>query len=670
MAERFYPRLSSIVKIEDLPEALSFINTGLSAVFDKLYFRDLQVVKSESGDSAFYSLSLLTPNALEFEIPGMGVSLALNRAVGASGFMEIPVTVSYEWKILKIIRSFKLEQFSNQADQFFEIISKALLGLTSSELLKLLFASFFEGSSPSTALGQFVTSVNSHYGVSAVASTHPDFEIALAETIGSVVIATSKDPFTVVYEVFIEDPLGDDLLSKDNLNKLFESIFGLPPVEYIKDLLIPKIGASLTLRAELVFERNILTPLDPSGVPLGPAFKSAIEFAEGQFNFSSVTGIGYDVDVAASLNYPSAIGNTGLTISFTEAKLDLSRKRNIPEATADGRPDDFMGVFIKNLEIGLPPFIKDDAMNPNPPSVKIIGRDLLIGTGGISGTVGLQGSNLCKKFGDKLQACFNSFDMTFKQNSIVSSNIRGELTIPGFKDTLGNDAKIEIIVSFDSDGNFTVTAKEEDGIDVIKIPQVLSIELNSVSVGRKDDRWFIAVSGALDFETFPAPIGDFIPEKLEITKLVIWDDGQIELEGGKITLPKAISLKIGPVELSITALGLGSHEQEWSNGSVTVVRPYKYFVFDGGIDTGPGGVDVSGSGIAFYWTTDDNSGYPRHFFVRIQSIAIDIIIPGNATPETASLLLKGFLSMKSPEGGGDGTEYAGGVEFTLLLTST
>ena len=73
---------------------------------------------------------------------------------------------------------------------------------------------------------------------------------------------------------------------------------------------------------------------------------------------------------------------------------------------------------------------------------------------------------------------------------------------------------------------------------------------------------------------------------------------------------------------------------------------------------------MSGSGIAFYWTTDD-VGLPRHYFVRIQSIAIDITIPGDATPETASLLLKGFLSMKNPENGGDGTEYAGGVEFTL-----
>lgn len=661
MPERFYPRLSSIVTIEDLPEQLSFINTGLSAVFNKLYFRDLQYTKSEAGDTAFYSLSVLSPVDLSFTIPGLGISLVLNRAVGASGFMEIPFTLSYEWKILKVIRGFKLENFSFESGQFFDTIAKAVLDMTGSDLLKLLFSTFFEDATPASAMGQFVTAINSHYGVGAIASNNPNFELALLETIGSVVLETGKDPFSVVYEVFLEDPFGDDELSKENLNKLFVSVFGMEPIAYIKDLLIPKVEASLQLKAEVVFPRNMLTPLDGSGNPLGPTFFSAIQFAEGTFAFSTVTGIGFDAEVAASLNHPSQIGNTGLTIDFTEAKLDISRTKNIPEANLDGRPNDFVGVFIRDLTIGLPPFIKPDAMNPNPPTVKIVGKNMLIGTGGISGTVGLQttGPGLCKTFGDKLQACFTSFDMTFKQNAIVESNIAGTLTIPGFKDSGGiQDAVIDIRVHFGEDGDFSVTASEAQGIDVIKIPGIFSVELKSVEVGRKDDRFYIAVSGAIDFEDMGAPIGNFLPDKFDITRLVIWEDGKIEFEGGKITLPKAISLSVGPVTLSVTAIGLGSHEQEHAG----VLRQYKYFSFDGGIDTGPGGVDVSGSGIAFYYTTD---GGPFHFFMRIQSIAIDITIPGDAKPADASLLLKGFLAMKSPENGGGGTEYVGGVDFSL-----
>ncbi len=54
-------------------------------------------------------------------------------------------------------------------------------------------------------------------------------------------------------------------------------------------------------------------------------------------------------------------------------------------------------------------------------------------------------------------------------------------------------------------------------------------------------------------------------------------------------------------------------------------------------------------------------------FVRIEGIAIDLIIPGNAKPEDAAVILSGFLSMKEPSGNNSnaGTEYAGSVSFSL-----
>ena len=35
------------------------------------------------------------------------------------------------------------------------------------------------------------------------------------------------------------------------------------------------------------------------------------------------------------------------------------------------------------------------------------------------------------------------------------------------------------------------------------------------------------------------------------------------------------------------------------------MRQYRYFGFDGGVDINPGGVDVRGKGIKFYFTVDD-----------------------------------------------------------------
>ncbi len=40
--DKFYPSLSSIAKIPDLPQQLGFIQEGLEYIFDKLYFTDLQ----------------------------------------------------------------------------------------------------------------------------------------------------------------------------------------------------------------------------------------------------------------------------------------------------------------------------------------------------------------------------------------------------------------------------------------------------------------------------------------------------------------------------------------------------------------------------------------------------------------------------------------------------
>jgi hypothetical protein len=150
---------------------------------------------------------------------------------------------------------------------------------------------------------------------------------------------------------------------------------------------------------------------------------------------------------------------------------------------------------------------------------------------------------------------------------------------------------------------------------------------------------------------------------IELKKLVIWDNGKIELQGGTVTLPKPISLKLGPAELSITALGFGSDER-YKGG---VLRKYNYFEFAAGLSVKPGGVDARGDGIKFYYSVDGVS--PFDFFIRIESINIDLIIPGSASESEATLILKGYLSMKQappPDDGAD--EYIGGVAFSMPKT--
>ncbi|MBK9452396.1 MAG: hypothetical protein IPN95_23830 [Bacteroidetes bacterium] len=667
----FYPPLSSIVQLDFLPEQLDFVNTGLSSLLDDLYYKDLQVSKSARGDGAFYSLSLMSKKRLDLELPGTGIKLVLNPSFVPGDFSEFPVKMHYEWPVLAYLRRFDLSGFAFTPAAFFQLALQ-ILNLSEAELVTRVLGIFITAPIP---INKFVDDVN---GLYTATIPHPSGPHPAQEVVTSIKNAPSVPGVSVaVFVLYILDAL-DEGNTHAKLDQLFSSLFKVPTKEYLLNLVTPRINASLNLSVGIEFPREFLTPLtaslDSGGVPLPATDRSMLLFANttGEtFSFSTETGIGYNADVSASLNHPSQIGNLPLGIEILGAKLDISRKTNIPEATLDGRPDDFMGVYIQDCAISLPPFIKNDASNINPVGVAIVGRNLLIGTGGLSGTIGLEtsGPGLFKTFGDKLKACFTSFDIRFHQNAIVGSNVKGYLVIPGFKDSLGNDAKIDIRVHFGPEGDFSVTASEDQGITLIKVPGAFSVNLKSIEVGREDDRFYIAVSGAIDFEALAPPIGQFLPDKFDITKLIIWEDGQIEIKGGKITLPKAISLEVGPVKLSVTAIGLGSHEQEHTNtiSLLPETRQYKYFTFDGGIDTGPGGVDVSGNGVTFYYTTDDNLslGRERHYFLRIQSIAIDIVIPGDAKPATAALLLKGFLSMKNPENGGDGTEYAGGVDFTL-----
>ncbi len=162
------------------------------------------------------------------------------------------------------------------------------------------------------------------------------------------------------------------------------------------------------------------------------------------------------------------------------------------------------------------------------------------------------------------------------------------------------------------------------------------------------------------------PIGKFLPEKIDIKKLIIYDDGKYEFEGGTIVLPKVFELKLGPAKIAVTAIHIGSLEKGG--------RKYKYFGFDGGVSVNPGVGGGSGKGIKYHYTVD---GGPFEWFIRLESLAIDIMIPGGSDPAKAAVIIKGYLSIKDPkidptitdpkliEVLKNATEYAGGVYISI-----
>jgi hypothetical protein len=680
-----YPKLSSIINEESLPQELSFIEIETGDIFEQLYFSDFRKMQSTSGDSISFQQKLISYKKLKVEIPGTGLVFVLNAAHNNTS--EIPVDISFYLGILKYIKNINITALSTHPRDIFNLVLK-ITDISVKDLLATCISFFIDDTDPITA---FVVNTNTNYSLNIPLPVNPDSQTALIEIIDYI----DNSPVTI-YEIIFMDYLLD-LNSIDstlgNIDKLFLLHTSKRITTYIRDLFIPKIYASFKLTGSIEFPRSILIPLDTNGEPLpitdpsNPP-KAILQFAEGEFRYSTNGVIGFKSEIAATLipTY-SQIGKTGIVISFTNVKVDFSRTRNIPEATADGRPDDFVGVFIEEASIGLPPkWFKQQSGT----TLEIYGEKIIAGTGGFSGKIGLKVAGSSNpplpptdpnhEFSIKLGGSdsdpnkgfsigFKQFDLVFERNSIIESNIAGTLTLPSkFSQQNSSDpVLIDIKAHFNNNGDFNITGSSAGGFYAY-IKDVLEIQITELEVGKVDDNVYLETKGSI--RIIHDDVSQKIPDTIQIKKLVIWDDGKIEFKGGgTIILPEPKSLKIGPVELTVTALHIGTHEQMHG----TFPRQYMYIGFDGGVSINPGGVDARGDGIKFYFTIDNDpqQGLNFHFFIRIESIYIDLIIPGNASPAAAAVLLSGYLSMKGTDGGigqttvEAGPEYCGAVSISL-----
>lgn len=185
--------------------------------------------------------------------------------------------------------------------------------------------------------------------------------------------------------------------------------------------LLLSVSASFRVSPALEIPNNVLKPAG------GEAENTRLLFGGLILKFSTNSGIGFDANTGLSLNYPAEIANSGFTIDFNHARLDLSKTTSLPEILAAGYPPDFMGVFIEYAAIGLPAILQTDENIPSGQQAQIIGQNLIIGTGGFSGKIILDdsgnqlGLRLGSQNGFSLQ--FESFTATFQQNAIIESEV-------------------------------------------------------------------------------------------------------------------------------------------------------------------------------------------------------------------------------------------------------
>ncbi len=663
MAKSFYPNLASIIKVDQLPEQLQFIEDGLQNMLEKVYYKQLQFVKSKDGSQGYYSITLVTNEPLKLDIFDSGMAIIVNP--GGAGETLIPLTLNYNWPVLGLIKNFNLQDFSYLPEEVQDIMNSSL-SLSDSELIKTSVETF-EGSGELAAFVALVDKINAAYsltGIDEIGYPAIDEPIKMADKIrreietNAVILDEIND---VISQIYIEST--DSQTYEEKLDELARSINGESVLEYIKKIIIPKIDASLELSIGLSFPRNILTPLVAvAGEPLPEPEQSILIFSAGTLLFSTQGGIGFEEEMSVSLNHPSQIGNTGLGIDITGVKLDLSRTKNIPEATLDGRPDDFQGVFVQRVGVTLPSkWFKNQVAGS---TAEIFGNNLLIGTGGISGTLGLEavGGNdiLWADIGDNgFRVGFESFDIQFKQNKVLSSNIKGAMEIPKFvypagTPNAGDPVTIGIEGHIHDNGDFNLTASTEPPYP-IELKDVFIYHIKSLELGREEDDFYIGTSGNIEFQGF---LKDTLKLKaIDIERLRIYSDGTIEFQGGSIALVEPIVLALGPVEITVSAIHYGSHQKE-VNG---VMRKFNYFGFDGGISVDPLGVEIRGDGVKFYYCTDADAhptlDVPKPY-LHIQTLHLDLTIPAS----TPVAIINGWLSIPEP---GESKEYAGGIKLQL-----
>ncbi|UZJ66333.1 hypothetical protein OKW96_09895 [Sphingobacterium sp. KU25419] len=59
------------------------------------------------------------------------------------------------------------------------------------------------------------------------------------------------------------------------------------------------------------------------------------------------------------------------------------------------------------------------------------------------------------------------------------------------------------------------------------------------------------MAGTLDFLADIPGLGQVLPKNIEVQRFRIWEDGDLEFEGGSFIIPQAVRLKVGPVNMEI-----------------------------------------------------------------------------------------------------------------------
>lgn len=398
-------------------------------------------------------------------------------------------------------------------------------------------------------------------------------------------------------------------------------------------------------RVDETWEPRLAADGTPEPVRLGLGGVDVWATLDGEFEVSG--------GISGSLG-PVAVGESGVVFELHDVTPRFNDDQPLPPGAADG----FRGLAIDDATVHLP----DEVAVAAPDTVNL--DDLLIGTGGFSGSVtgswdddpdfdeatgefrnGAAGSVAGFSFAP------TEVELVFQQNVPIRSRVTGHLALPFF------DAPLGVDIGMGPTGTLSVSlaAVQPDGVEAdaglftLRKEDLLELTLSSFTFEADSDGVAVALGGAIT-PLFQADVIDW--PSVDVRELRIDSEGNVAIDGGWLDLPAQQSLDFHGFTVELTRFGLGTTDdgRRWIglNGGVKFA------------DELAAGVSVDGLRIS--WRDDPADPDPKLSF---DGVGVDLEVP-------ETLRLGGAVSYRELEGkDADGNPYTdyrfdGDVELDLL----
>ena len=376
---------------------------------------------------------------------------------------------------------------------------------------------------------------------------------------------------------------------------------------------------------------------------------SMYEIVLPPLSFSVDRDLNFNLEGAPEVSLPPGfIGDTGLVIEAEGVQLYLDSNTNAPR----GRPQGFKGLYVESAHLFLP---QEFDLGNTILSIFEAG----VGNGGVFGNVELAWTNSFVEedhlFSGPATGTFLDVPFALKelalildQNIPIQFELSSELLLPFFRKVLALSINVEV------DGNFSFELSAANGSsnnNLVQIEQenIFEITLESFTGRSKESLGIFSISGKLKLLLVGLDWPSF-----EINQLIIDSKGNIDFEGGWVSIPKTFTLDFFGFKIGVNQFGLGveeegNNQQQWISlsGEIAMIEELP--------------VKASVEGLKFSWPVRGNGDVN----VSMTGIAVEFGIPD--TLSFSGSVHYEEITPEETETGLDGHIFRGNIKLNLMV---